>query len=74
MATTHAHEELFAIVRTAVATYGEDATLAAIMSAHAGRPDDEIVRSDNLHLFRRYRNSVSPNPRHLITAATDSTN
>lgn len=41
----------------------------AIYAAHNGRPDGYLVTNDNQHLFRLYRNNVSPNPDHLIDAA-----
>jgi hypothetical protein len=41
----------------------------AIYAAHNGRPDGFLVNTDNMGLFRQYRNNVSPNPDHLIDAA-----
>lgn len=41
----------------------------AIFAAHNGRPDGCLVTADNMWLFRQYRNSVSPNPKHMVDAA-----
>lgn len=41
----------------------------AIFAAHNGRPDGYLVTADNMWLFRQYRNSVSPSPKHLVDAA-----
>jgi hypothetical protein len=40
-----------------------------ILSAHLGRPDGWWVTTDNLHLFRQYRNDVSCEPKHMVDAA-----
>ena len=42
---------------------------AAIYDAHNGRPDGFLVTTDNMYLFRQYRNSVSPSPAHMVNAA-----
>jgi hypothetical protein len=34
-----------------------------------GDVDGRLVTNENLPLFRQYRNSVSPNPRHMLDAA-----
>jgi hypothetical protein len=41
----------------------------AIYDAHNGRPDGFLVTTSNMHLFRQYRNGVSPSPAHLVDAA-----
>lgn len=43
----------------------------AIFDAHNGRPDGFLVTTDNMWLFRQYRNSVSPNPGQLVREAID---
>lgn len=43
----------------------------AIFDAHNGRPDGFLVTSDNMWLFRQYRNSVSPDPKRLVHEAMD---
>lgn len=43
----------------------------AIFAAHNGRPDGFLVTTDNMWLFRQYRNAVSPDPQHMIDAAFD---
>ena len=40
-----------------------------IFDAHNGKPDGYMVTNDNMYLFRQYRNSVSPSPRHMVDAA-----
>jgi hypothetical protein len=42
---------------------------SAIYAAHNGRPDGLLVTTDNMYLFRQYRNSVSPSPAHMVDAA-----
>jgi len=42
---------------------------SAIFAAHNGRPDGLLVTTDNMYLFRQYRNSVSPSPAHMVDAA-----
>lgn len=67
--------ELYRIVRKRLA--GGGASLASkrkhvesdISDAHNGRPDGYFVTSDNLSLFRQYRNAVSPSPKHMVDAA-----
>lgn len=44
---------------------------SAILAAHNGRPDGFLVTTANLHLFRQYRNAVSPDPAALVNAAED---
>lgn len=43
----------------------------AIFAAHNGRPDGHLVTADNMWLFRQYRNSVSPSPKHMVDAALE---
>lgn len=43
----------------------------SIFEAHNGRPDGVLVTTDNMWLFRQYRNSVSPNPKQLVHEAMD---
>jgi sugar lactone lactonase YvrE len=43
----------------------------AIFDAHNGRPDGFLVTTDNMWLFRQYRNSVSPSPKQLVHEAMD---
>jgi hypothetical protein len=40
-----------------------------IEAAHNGRPDGYLVTSDNMWLFRQYRNSVTGSPQDLIDEA-----
>jgi sugar lactone lactonase YvrE len=42
-----------------------------IFAAHNGRPDGFLVTTDNMWLFRQYRNSVSPDPKRLVHEAMD---
>ena len=65
-------QELLDIVNTALADYDERTIAFIIQDAHNGRPDGLIVTDFNLHLFRQYRNSVSPSPAALIREALDS--
>lgn len=41
----------------------------SIYDAHNGRPDGLLVTTENMWLFRQYRNQVSPSPSHLIDSA-----
>lgn len=43
----------------------------AIFAAYNGRPDGYLVTADNMWLFRQYRNSVSPSPKHMVDAALE---
>ena len=43
----------------------------AITDAHNGRLDGFLVTNANLWLFRKYRNSVSPNAKQLVHEAMD---
>ena len=63
--------ELFRVVLAAMGTKrgGRRRVFDAIADAHLGRPDGYVVNSDNMSLFRQYRNAVSPRPAHLIDAA-----
>lgn len=67
--------DLFRIVRaeldrvTSKKRGGRKRIWDAIYAAHNGRPDGYLVTTDNMGLFRLYRNNVSPNPDHLIDAA-----
>jgi len=65
-------QQLVEIVNAAVARHGEKTVTWSIVDANNGRPDGYIVTDANLHLFRQYRNSVSPNPSVLIQEALDS--
>lgn len=40
-----------------------------IQQAHNGMPDGSLVTTDNMWLFRQYRNAVSPSPSHMVAAA-----
>lgn len=42
---------------------------SAIYAAHNGRPDGFLVTTDNMYLFRQYRDDVSPSPAHMMDAA-----
>ena len=42
---------------------------SAIYAAHNGRPDGFLVTTDNMYLFRQYRNGVSPSPAHMVDEA-----
>lgn len=62
------HTELFELVRWLLESNSEKFLRECIEECHNGRligPIDNF----NLHLFRRYRNSVSPNAQALIDAA-----
>ena len=65
-------QELLDIVNAALADYDERTIAWIIQDAHGGRPDGLIVTDTNLHLFRQYRNSVSPSPTALIREAIES--
>jgi len=61
---------LFEEVLSDLNTYGsERMTVESIRDANNGRPDGRLVTNENLHLFRQYRNTVSPAPGHLVQAA-----
>jgi hypothetical protein len=32
-------------------------------------PDGRLVTMENMHLFRQYRNSIDPNPVHMVDSA-----
>jgi hypothetical protein len=51
--------------------YGRQIVESAIRSAHLGGQVVRPVTSYNLPLFRQYRNDVSPDPAHLVDAATE---
>lgn len=40
-----------------------------IAEAHHGMTSGDLVTTENIGLFRQYRNSVSPDPKHLVAAA-----
>jgi hypothetical protein len=65
-------QELLDIVNAALDDHSEQTIAWIIVDAHNGRPDGLIVTDSNLHLFRQYRNSVSPNPTDLIREALNS--
>ncbi len=48
---------------------GDEFVWRVIQDAHMGVPDSVFVTSDNAHLFRQFRNSVSSDPHDLISAA-----
>lgn len=51
--------------------YGQQIVESAIRAAHYGRIVSPMVTEGNLHLFRQYRNAVSPDPAHLVAAADE---
>ena len=67
---THtARAELISLVREWLDDSEEWCVRNAIANAHVGRPDGVIVTSDNQHLFRQYRNSVSAEAQDIIDEA-----
>ena len=50
--------------------YGPQIVESMIRHAHNGRIEGFMVTTDNLYLFRQYRNAVSCEPRHLMDAAS----
>ena len=69
MMTEEDKKELFEIVLDSVNRRGREVTEKRIWDAHMGSPDGWVVSMENMHLFRRYRNSVSGNPIHMVDAA-----
>ena len=61
--------KLFEIVVASVEKRGREVTEKRIWDAHMGSPDGWVVTMENLHLFRRYRNSIDPNPVHMVDSA-----
>lgn len=62
--------ELFEEVLSHLNTYGNRyLTEQLIQQAHNGKPDGVLVTDDNLHLFRVYRNTVSPIPYQMVDDA-----
>ena len=57
--------ELYQIVREMVVEDGEERARGIIRDCHAGRLRYPVY-SGNLHLFRQYRNYVSPDPWRLV--------
>lgn len=69
MMTKESKKELFETVLSHINTYGEESAIRAIWDAHDGLPDGWLVKNDNLHLFRQYRNSIDPRPMHMVESA-----
>lgn len=66
--------ELYRVVRGWVLTPGwptKKHVMQCIQDAHMGRPDGHLVTSDNMWMFRQYRNSLSPNPAQLVKEALE---
>jgi hypothetical protein len=65
--------KLFVIIRDHLnrnhGPYIRKAVEGRITEAHNGRPDGHLVTTDNMYLFRQYRNSVSPSATHMVDAA-----
>jgi hypothetical protein len=61
--------DLFRLVLERLDNGRRGAVSQSIYDAHNGRPDGLLVTTDNMWLFRQYRNSVSPSPGHMIDAA-----
>jgi hypothetical protein len=59
-------EQLRQSVRNFVALWGRNAVEMRVALAHNGQPDGRMVNSDNLALFRQYRNSVSGSAKRLV--------
>lgn len=62
------HDELFALIRTLLETRPRRRLELAIAECHNGRLRDPIT-TENLHLFRRYRNTVSGDAARMIDEA-----
>ena len=65
-------QELYRVVRGWVMTPGwptQTHVRQCIQDAHMGRPDGRLVTTDNMWMFRHYRNSVSPSPEQLVKEA-----
>lgn len=62
------HAELFALVAELVKHNDKNYMIDVIQHCHNGRLYG-FVTNDNLHLFRRYRNTVTGNARQLIKDA-----
>ena len=62
------HEELFELVEQLLMFNDEEYLADCILACHNGRLQGPI-NSENLHLFRRYRNTVSGDPMRLINEA-----
>ena len=65
-------KELFELVIKSVADYGLTKTMDTIYGFHMGLPGmvkAHTFDTGNSYLLRRYRNTVSANPAHLIDAA-----
>ena len=58
MMTEEDKKELFEIVLDSVNRRGREVTEKRIWDAHMGSPDGWVVTMENMHLFRRYRNSI----------------
>ena len=69
MMTEEDKKELFEIVLASVNQRGREVTEKRIWDAHMGSPDGWVVTMENMHLFRRYRNSIDPNPVHMVDSA-----
>lgn len=65
--------KLFVIIRDHLNSnhgpYIRKAVEHRITEAHNGRPDGRFVTTDNMYLFRQYRNSVSPSAANMVDAA-----
>lgn len=71
--------ELLTIIREFIVKYetrpgrapgsAEGVLAMKIQDAHFGSPDGWLVTMENMHLFRQYRNSVSPNAWTLVGEA-----
>ena len=69
MMTEENKHKLFEIVLASVEKRGREVTEKRIWDAHMGSPDGCVVTMENMHLFRKYRNSVSGKPSHMVDSA-----
>lgn len=61
------HDELLSLMRALLREHSKADLIEAICACHYGQLRQPIT-SENLHLFRRFRNTVSANPHTLIDA------
>ena len=67
--TKENQHELFETVLSFINTYDRESAERRIWDAHMGNPDGRLVTNENMHLFRQYRNSIDPNPVHMVDSA-----
>ena len=66
---TDDHTELFALVRELLTTNDEKYLRQCIQLCHIHGELRGPIDQSNLHLFRRYRNTVTGNPQTMINEA-----